>query len=75
MYILLESNTVKEIIPDIDPTFPDVPIEERYAPDFIEKLIHVSDDVEVHQNDVYDPKTGLFSEPALDEPPEEVEIT
>lgn len=61
MYILLDEQTVKEIIPDIDPVFPGVPITDRYAPDFVYKLMHVSDDVTVAQNDIYDPETQTFA--------------
>lgn len=74
MYILIESNTVREIIPDIDPVFPGVPIEERYAPDFVSRLIHVPDDTPVDQNWLYDPETGKFSEPVAEVPaPEPME--
>lgn len=71
MYILLsESNYVAEIIPDEDPIFPGIPIEARYAPDFVAKLLHVADDTAVKQNQVYDPETGTFSDPPVPEPPE-----
>ena len=64
MYILLSGqNTVSEIIPDENPVFPGVPIDQRYAPDFIEQLIHVPDDTEVAQNWIYDFETGGFSPP------------
>lgn len=73
MYILLHDNTVSEIIPDINPIFPGVPIQDRYAPDFVAQLMHVPDDTEVRQNDVYDPETGTFAPPPPPpEPPEEV---
>lgn len=70
MYILLSNNTVAEIIPDEDPIFPGIPIEQRYAPDFVAKLLHVADDTAVKQNQVYDPETGTFSDPPVPEPPE-----
>ena len=70
MYILLTNNTVAEIIPDEDPIFPGIPIEQRYAPDFVAKLLHVADDTAVKQNQVYDPETGTFSDPPVPEPPE-----
>lgn len=71
MYILLSaSNTVAEIIPDEDPIFPGIPIGQRYAPDFVAKLLHVADDTAVKQNQVYDPETGTFSDPPVPEPPE-----
>lgn len=70
MYILLNNNTVAEIIPDENPIFPGIPIEQRYAPDFVAKLLHVADDTAVKQNQVYDPETGTFSDPPVPEPPE-----
>lgn len=70
MYILLNNNTVAEIIPDEDPIFPGIPIGQRYAPDFVEKLLHVADDTAVKQNQVYDPETGTFSDPPVPEPVE-----
>lgn len=70
MYILLsESNYVAEIIPDEDPIFPGIPIGQRYAPDFVAKLLHVAGDTSVKQNQVYDPETGTFSDPPVPEPP------
>lgn len=69
MYILLsDANYVAEIIPDEDPIFPGIPIERRYAPDFVAKLLHVADDTAVKQNQVYDPETGTFSDPPAPEP-------
>lgn len=68
MYILLERNTVKEIIPDIDPVFPGVPIGDRYPAEFVEKLLHFSDDAEVEQNWIYDPESGTFFAPPAEEP-------
>ena len=50
MYILLEDNKVKEIIPDIDPIFPGIPIEERYTAEFVASLLHVEDETVVEQN-------------------------
>lgn len=40
MYVKLDGRTVIEIIPDIDPTFPDVTVEERFPADFIAELMH-----------------------------------
>ena len=72
MYILLSAfNTVAEIIPDENPIFPGIPIGQRYAPDFVAKLLHVADDTAVKQNQVYDPETGTFSDPPVPEPPPE----
>lgn len=61
MYILLsDQNRVLEIIPDEDPIFPGVPIEERYAPDFISQLAHFPDDTEVGPNWSYGPEGNRF---------------
>lgn len=74
MYILLtDESTVAEIIPDENPIFPGVPIEQRYAPDFVAKLLHFPDETEVEQNWVYDPETQTFAEPPEPEPSPEPE--
>lgn len=71
MYILLtDKRTVAELIPDENPVFPGVPVERRYAPDFVQKLLHVPDETEVRQNWIYDPETKTFSPPPEPEPPE-----
>lgn len=69
-YIYLVSNIVREIIPEYDPAFPDIPINERYAPDFLAQCIAVPEDTEVSTGMIYDPDTGEFSTPP--EPPEPV---
>lgn len=75
MYILLtDQNTVAEIIPDVDPVFPGVPIEDRYAPEFVERLLFVPDETEVRPNWVYDPEGGTFSPPPEPEIPETPEL-
>lgn len=64
MYILLtDESTVAEIIPDEDPTFPGVPIEDRYAPEFVAKLMHISDSTNVGQNWEYSPDSNVFAAP------------
>lgn len=63
MYLYIENNIVRELIPDTDPAFPSVSITERYPPDFMAQLVHVPDDTEVDQRWVYDPATGTFSPP------------
>lgn len=71
MYIYLtDKSTVAELIPDENPVFPGVPIGERYAPDFVQKLLHVLDETEVRENWVYDPETGTFSPPPEPEEPD-----
>lgn len=71
MYILLDDNNiVLEIIPDEDPVFPGVPVASRYAPDFVSRLTHFGDGIEVEQNWVYDPETSTFSAPPQASEPE-----
>lgn len=60
MYILFDGNRVAEIIPDENPVFPGIHIEQRYAPDFVDKLQHFPDDTEVSQNWLYDPDENKF---------------
>ncbi|RKI64702.1 hypothetical protein D7V91_15670 [bacterium 1xD42-67] len=50
MYILLmDDDAVQEIVPDEDPVFPGIPIEERYAPDFVARLIYMPAGTQVEQ--------------------------
>lgn len=71
MYILLtDANTVAEIIPNENPIFPGVPVERRYAPDFVAKLTYVPDDTQVEQNWVYDSDSDSFYEPEPESEPE-----
>ena len=63
MYVKIDNNVVSEIIPDIDPTFPDVPIGERFTADFIAKLRHVPDGANVEVGMVYNPDTDSFGYP------------
>lgn len=72
MYIYLtDRNTVAELIPDENPIFPGIPVEQRYALDFVERLLHVPDDAGVKENWLYDPETGGFAPPPPPEPEEE----
>lgn len=60
MYVRLDGSVVMEIIPDIDPAFPDVPIGERYPADFIAELMHIEDGTEVEVSMVYNSETDSF---------------
>lgn len=75
MYIFLRESAVAEIIPDEHPDFPGIPIEDRYAPDFVGKLIHVPNSTQVEQNWIYDPETEVFFPPAQSELPAEEPYT
>lgn len=61
-YIRVDNNKAAEIIPEFNPVFPDIPIEERYEKDFVAKLI--PDETETVQVGwIYDPETGEFTAP------------
>ena len=71
MYVYLtKQNAAAELIPDEDPVFPGVPVERRYAPDFVQRLVHVPDGTEVRHGWVYDPETGDWAPPPPPEAPE-----
>lgn len=63
MYIRIFENIVQELIPDFVDGFPDVPVQERYAPDFLSTCIHVPDETPVKQGDKYDERTRTFHAP------------
>ena len=64
MYAYVINNTVREIIPDFDEAFADVPIEQRYPADVLDKCVHVADDADVRVGMIYDPATGKFEDRA-----------
>ena len=63
MYIRFENGLVSEIVPDIDPTFPNVPIEERFPAEFIAELKYCADDTEVEVGMMYYEETDSFDYP------------
>ena len=63
MYILLDKGKVREIIPDIAPMFPGIPIEARYTAEFVASLLHVEEGTKVQQNWIYDPETDFLCTP------------
>lgn len=74
MYVRINTeNKAVELIPDIIPEFPQYPIEKRYAKEILALCVYVADDAEVHTGMIYDPKTGTFSEPVIEEAVAEVE--
>lgn len=65
MYAYVINNTVREIIPDFDEAFADVPIEQRYPADVLNKCVHVADDADVRVGMIYNADTGEFKEPEV----------
>lgn len=72
MYIKLDGKIVSELVPDVDPALPNVPIEERYPADFIAELLHVEDSTEVEAGMEYDAETGGFGYPESDIPTDNI---
>lgn len=73
-YIRIDDNNVaQETILEFDPTFPDIPISERYPKDFVELLIPVEDCIEVGQHWIYNRETNTFNAPPIPEPQPEPE--
>ena len=77
IYARVENGVVMELIPAVDPAFPEIPIEQRFHESIIAQLVAVPEDVSVEQNWTYDAENGAFaapveSEPVEPEPAEEV---
>ena len=64
MYVYVINNTARELIPDVDVAFPNVPIEQRYPAYVLNKCVHVDDDSDVRVGMIYDPATGKFEDRA-----------
>lgn len=71
MYVRLNDTVVVEIIPDFDMDFPGVPIEKRYSKEFISKLIHIEDNVDVRIGSTF--LNGEFILPSVVVPTDESE--
>ena len=65
-YVYATDGIVREIIPEINPAFQEIPIEKRYTADFLDRCIAVSDDTEVEQNWICE--GGGFAPPPEPEP-------
>lgn len=72
-FIYLTDNTVQEIIPETNPAFPGIPIEQRYSPEFLANCVVVDNNTEVQSGWIYDPETQTFSEPPEPEPVEPID--
>ena len=72
-YAYCPEGVVLEIIPEFDPIFPGVPIEDRYSPTFLALCIFVPDGIPVESGWIYDPETNTFSAPPEPEPEPETE--
>lgn len=59
MYVYLVDNIAYELIPAINPAFPDISIEQRYTAEFLANCVYTDDYVE--QGYIYE--DGHFHEP------------
>ena len=67
----LDGNAVGAIVNAIDPQFPDIPIENRFSPEFLEGCVKISaeefEELGIHSGMIYDFETGKFSEPSVED--------
>lgn len=62
-YIVLVNGRVSVAIPQMDPAFPEVPIEKRFAPEFLSKCVVVDENNVPPTGYIYDVETGTFLPP------------
>ena len=55
---------VREIIPEFDPIFPNVPVTERFHKSIIETLVEIPEGINVEQHWTYNKETG-FAAPVV----------
>lgn len=63
MYLRFENGVVAEIIPDVDPAFPDVPIGDRYPAEFVNELRYCDNESGVELGMRYDAETDSYDYP------------
>ena len=68
-YVYITDNIVREVIPEVNPAFPEIPIGERYTAEFLTQCVVVIDETPVEQNWTY--SEGVFSPPPEPEPEDE----
>ena len=74
-YVFIDTNGYAgEQIPEFDPVFGDVPVDQRYSKDFLENCVYVNDDIEILTNSKYDTETGEFFVEETEMPPETGEV-
>lgn len=65
MYAYIINSVVRELIPDFDEAFANLPIEQRYPADVLDKCVHVADDADVRVGMIYTADTKEFKEPEV----------
>lgn len=76
MYARVENGIVRELIPAVDPAFPEIPVEERFHKTVLDQLVSVPENLDVQQYWTYSADIG-FEPPIPEEttaPPDEVQL-
>ena len=66
MYVYVNNGVATQLIPDFDPVFPEVAIEDRYSASFRKRLVHVDDAANVYTGMSYKSETGEFFYPVYE---------
>ena len=66
MYVYVNNGVATQLIPDYDPVFPEVAIEDRYSESFRKRLVHVDDAANVYTGMSYNSETGEFFYPVYE---------
>lgn len=66
MYVYVNNGVATQLIPDFDPVFPEVAIEDRYSESFRKRLVHVDDAANVYTGMSYNSETGEFFYPVYE---------
>lgn len=69
MLAKIHDGVVVEIIPDFDPIFPGIPVEDRFSPEFLKECVPCDETVQQR----YTYSEGKFFEPVVE--PEIIEST
>lgn len=65
-YARIDNGIVREIIPEFDPIFPNIPVTDRFHKSIIDTLVAIPEDVDVQQHWTYNKETG-FVAPVVEE--------
>lgn len=64
-YARIDNGIVREIIPEFDPIFPNIPVTDRFHKSIIDTLVKIPEDVDVQQHWTYSEETG-FAAPVVE---------
>lgn len=59
-YARVENGKVVEIIPAIDPNFPEIPVQDRFHKSIIDQLVEIPEDLAVEQHWNYTKNNGFI---------------